>query len=131
MKELLVTEMAEARARIDEQMEAALEVAKEAMDVQDSQEEYVVAGESRLIQQASADDMDKLRGCSMPLSVSATSWNFLIGVLVLTGFRSSSVKRRVMRCMGDYRCHYRTVCSGYTASRRAGCDWTHAWPTNG
>ena len=61
VKELLVTEMAEARARIDEQMEAALQVAKEAMDVQDLQEEYVVAGESRLIQQASANDMDKLR----------------------------------------------------------------------
>ena len=61
VKELLVTEMAEARARIDEQMEAALQVAKEAMDVQDSQDEYVVAGESRLIQQASANDMDKLR----------------------------------------------------------------------
>ena len=61
VKELLVTEMAEARARIDEQMEAALQVAKEAMDVQDSQEEYVVAGESRLIQQAGANDMDKLR----------------------------------------------------------------------
>ena len=61
VKELLVTEMAEARARIDEQMEAALQIAKEAMDVQDSQEEYVVAGESRLIQQASANDMDKLR----------------------------------------------------------------------
>ena len=61
VKELLVTEMADARARIDEQMEAALQVAKEAMDVEDSQEEYVVAGESRLIQQASADDMDKLR----------------------------------------------------------------------
>lgn len=61
VKELLVTEMAEARARIDEQMEAALQVAKDAMDVQDSQEEYVVAGESRLIQQAGANDMDKLR----------------------------------------------------------------------
>ena len=61
VKELLVTEMAEARARIDEQMEAALQVAKEAMDVQDSQEEYVVAGESRLIQQAGANDMNKLR----------------------------------------------------------------------
>ena len=48
-------------ARVDERMEAALQVAKEAMDVQDSQEEYVVAGESRLIQQASANDMDKLR----------------------------------------------------------------------
>ena len=61
VKELLATEMAEARARIDEQMEAALRVAKEAMDVQDSQEEYVVAGESRLIQQAGANDIDKLR----------------------------------------------------------------------
>ena len=61
VKELLVAEMADARARIDEQMEAALQVAKEAMDVEESQDEYVVAGESRLIQQASANDMDKLR----------------------------------------------------------------------
>ena len=61
VRELLVTEMAEARARIDEQMEAALQVAKEAMDIQYSKEEYVVAGESRLIQQATANDMGKLR----------------------------------------------------------------------
>jgi heat-inducible transcriptional repressor len=61
VKELLVAEMADARARIDEQMEAALQVAKEAMDVEESQDEYVVAGENRLIQQASANDMDKLR----------------------------------------------------------------------
>ena len=31
------------------------------MDVEDAPEEYVVAGENRLLQQAGADDMDKLR----------------------------------------------------------------------
>lgn len=61
VKRMLVAEMADARTRIDEQLEAALQVAKDAMEPEDEQEEYVVAGESRLIQQAGANDMDKLR----------------------------------------------------------------------
>jgi heat-inducible transcriptional repressor len=61
VKQLLVAEMAEARSRIDEHLEAALQLAKDAMDVEDAQDEYVVAGERRLLQQASAGDMDKLR----------------------------------------------------------------------
>ena len=61
VKRMLVAEMADARTRIDEQLEAALQVAKDAMEPEDAQEEYVVAGESRLVQQAGANDMDKLR----------------------------------------------------------------------
>lgn len=61
VKRMLVAEMADARARIDEQLEAALQVAKDAMEPEDAQEEYVVAGESRLVQQAGANDMNKLR----------------------------------------------------------------------
>ena len=61
VKRMLVAEMADARIRIDDQLEAALQVAKDAMEPEDAQEEYVVAGESRLIQQAGANDMDKLR----------------------------------------------------------------------
>lgn len=61
VKRMLVAEMADARTRIDEQLEAALQVAKDAMEPEDAQEEYVVAGESRLIQQAGANDMHKLR----------------------------------------------------------------------
>lgn len=61
VKRMLVAEMADARTRIDEQLEAALQVAKDAMEPEDAQEDYVVAGESRLIQQAGANDMDKLR----------------------------------------------------------------------
>ena len=61
VRRMLVSEMADARARIDEQLEAALQIAKDAMEPEDAQEEYVVAGESRLIQQAGANDMDKLR----------------------------------------------------------------------
>ena len=61
VKQLLVAEMAEARSRIDEHLEAALQLAKDAMDVEDARDEYVVAGERRLLQQASAGDMDKLR----------------------------------------------------------------------
>ena len=61
VKQLLVGEMAQARAHIDDHLEAALQLAKDAMDVEDAPEEYVVAGENRLLQQAGADDMDKLR----------------------------------------------------------------------
>ena len=61
VKQLLVGEMAQARAHIDDYLEAALQLAKDAMDVEDAPEEYVVAGENRLLQQAGADDMDKLR----------------------------------------------------------------------
>jgi heat-inducible transcriptional repressor len=61
VKRMLVAEMADARARIDEQLEAALQIAKDAMEPEDAQEEYVVAGESRLVQQAGANDMNKLR----------------------------------------------------------------------
>ena len=45
VKQLLVAEMAEARSRIDEHLEAALQLAKDAMDVEDAKDEYVVAGE--------------------------------------------------------------------------------------
>ena len=61
VKRLIVAEMTEARSRIDEHLEAALQLAKDAMDVEDTKDEYVVAGERRLMQQASAGDMDKLR----------------------------------------------------------------------
>jgi heat-inducible transcriptional repressor len=61
VKRLLVDEMAQARAHIDDHLEAALQLAKDAMDVEEAPEEYVVAGENRLLQQAGADDMDKLR----------------------------------------------------------------------
>ena len=61
VKSQLVREMAEARARIDEYLAAALELASAAIDTDDQSENLVVAGEASLLNQASPDDMQKLR----------------------------------------------------------------------
>ena len=61
VKSMLIDEMAEARSRIDDHLEAALKLAQEAIEVESPSDEYVVAGESKLLQYARADDMDKLR----------------------------------------------------------------------
>jgi len=61
VKARLVQEMAEARARIDEYMAAALELANRALEDEEERQEYVVAGESFLLGQAAPEDMSKLR----------------------------------------------------------------------
>jgi heat-inducible transcriptional repressor len=61
VKARLVQEMAEARARIDEYMAAALELANRALEDEEDREEYVVAGENFLLGQAAPEDMSKLR----------------------------------------------------------------------
>ena len=61
VKSQLVREMAEARARIDEYLAAALELASAAIDTDEQPENLVVAGEASLLNQASPDDMQKLR----------------------------------------------------------------------
>ena len=53
--------MAEARARIDEYMAAALDLANRALEEEGDSEEYVVAGENFLLGQAGPEDMSKLR----------------------------------------------------------------------
>ena len=57
----LVQEMAEARSRIDEYMASALDLASRALDDEEASEDYVVAGENYLLDQAQPDDMEKLR----------------------------------------------------------------------
>lgn len=61
VKARLVQEMAEARARIDEYMAAALDLANRALEEEGDSEEYVVAGENFLLGQAGPEDMSKLR----------------------------------------------------------------------
>jgi len=61
VKARLVQEMAEARARIDEYMAAALDLANRALEEDGDSEEYVVAGENFLLGQAGPEDMSKLR----------------------------------------------------------------------
>ena len=52
--------MSEARARIDQYLEAALELANAAIETE-QHENVVVAGEASLLNQASPEDMQKLR----------------------------------------------------------------------
>jgi len=61
VKHQIVREMAEARSRIDAYLEAALELASAAIDNPDTADGVVVAGEVSLLNQASPEDMQKLR----------------------------------------------------------------------
>ena len=61
VQEEILREMQEARSQIDGYMQAALDLASKALDQEDSEEEYVVAGESRLLGNATAEEMLKLR----------------------------------------------------------------------
>ena len=62
LKICLVEEMAEARSRIDDYMASALELASSALEGDDGHDDpYVVAGEGHLLEQTSAEDIDKLR----------------------------------------------------------------------
>ncbi len=57
----ILREMQEARSQIDSYMQAALDLANKALDQEETEDEYVVAGESRLLEHASPEDMLKLR----------------------------------------------------------------------
>jgi heat-inducible transcriptional repressor len=61
VKERIVNEMREARSQIDTYLEAALDLANQALDQETGEDEYVMAGESRLIGNATAEEMLKLR----------------------------------------------------------------------
>ena len=61
VKERVVAEMAEARSRIDDYMTAALTLANDALSSDEPAAEYVVVGESHLLDQAGVDDINKLR----------------------------------------------------------------------
>jgi heat-inducible transcriptional repressor len=60
-QEQILQEMEEARSQIDTYLQAALDLASRALDREESEEEYVVAGESHLLDNASAEEIDKLR----------------------------------------------------------------------
>ncbi|RLQ23881.1 heat-inducible transcription repressor HrcA [Seongchinamella sediminis] len=61
VQEQILREMQEARSQIDSYMQATLDLANQALDQEPGEDEYVVAGESRLLNSATADEMDKLR----------------------------------------------------------------------
>lgn len=61
VQEQILREMEDARSRIDSYLQAALDLASKALDQQEDEEEYLVAGESRLLGNVSADELGKLR----------------------------------------------------------------------
>jgi heat-inducible transcriptional repressor len=61
VKERILREMEEARSQIDSYLAAALDLANRALEQDGKEEEYVMAGESRLMGGATAPEMARLR----------------------------------------------------------------------
>ncbi|MAT91249.1 MAG: heat-inducible transcription repressor HrcA [Halioglobus sp.] len=61
VQERIVREMRDARSQIDSYLQHALDLASKALDHDESGDEYVVAGQSRLLDNATAEEMLKLR----------------------------------------------------------------------
>ena len=61
VKAQIVREMREARSQIDRYMQATLDLASQALDSQDTQDEYLVAGETRLMGNATVEELGRLR----------------------------------------------------------------------
>ncbi len=57
----ILREMEEARSRIDSYLQASLDLASRALDREVGEDRYVVAGESHLLGNATADEIDRLR----------------------------------------------------------------------
>jgi len=61
IKSRVVTEMREAQSQIDDYMKATLELASKALEDEEGEADYVVAGESHLLGNATPEELDKLR----------------------------------------------------------------------
>lgn len=61
VKERILQEMHEARNQIDSYLEDALDLANQALDSEGNEDEYVMAGESRLLENATAEELSRLR----------------------------------------------------------------------
>jgi heat-inducible transcriptional repressor len=61
VQRMLLREMQEARSQIDSYLEDALDLASKALGQEQGADEYVMAGESRLLDNATAEEMLKLR----------------------------------------------------------------------
>ncbi|PLW81701.1 heat-inducible transcription repressor HrcA [Kineobactrum sediminis] len=57
----ILREMKEARSHIDSYMQASLDLASKALDQEESEDDYLVAGESRLLGNISPEDLGRLR----------------------------------------------------------------------
>jgi heat-inducible transcriptional repressor len=61
VQQRLLREMAEARSRIDDYLQATLDLASKALGQEEGEDEYLVTGESRLLESASAEELTRLR----------------------------------------------------------------------
>ena len=61
VKRCLVDEMRAARSRIDDYLSATLDLASQALEQEKADEDYLLAGESRLLDSARSENVEKLR----------------------------------------------------------------------
>ncbi|MEM8563681.1 MAG: HrcA family transcriptional regulator, partial [Pseudomonadota bacterium] len=61
VQEQILAEMHEARSRIDSYLQAALDLANQALESDEEQGEYLVSGESRLVGNATAEELAQLQ----------------------------------------------------------------------
>lgn len=61
VKSSILDEMREARSRIDDYLSATLDLASQALQQEESADDYMLAGGSRLLDSATPEDVDKLR----------------------------------------------------------------------
>jgi len=61
VKESILHEMREARSQIDSYLEDALDLANQALESENIEEDYVMAGESRLLENATTEELSRLR----------------------------------------------------------------------
>ena len=61
VQQQILREMEDARSQIDSYLQAALDLANQALEAEKTEDEYVVTGESRLLGNATAEEMLKLR----------------------------------------------------------------------
>jgi len=61
VKSQIVREMHEARSQIDSYMQATLDLASKALDQEEARGDYLVAGEARLLGNATAEELSRLR----------------------------------------------------------------------
>jgi heat-inducible transcriptional repressor len=62
VKECILREMEDARSRIDSYLQASLDLANQALDQEQEGDDCVVVGESRLLENATPEEMFQLRG---------------------------------------------------------------------
>lgn len=88
--------MRETRDSLDRLMQTVVEMAEQTFETEADGEDYVVAGQTHLMQCADLSDLDKLRQHSMPLTTSRIYCTCSINVCMLMAYRFSLARSPVL-----------------------------------